>query len=163
MKYSIQFGIALCFREQLKDDLKNIPCSFKFDETTTQQAKKQYYIYTQYWREKHQCIKISYHGTLMVNQWKVIGAFLWVCQKNKFWFIPYARHTGMDGPNVNFKHLTHYMPMLFYMRAKLTLNVLSASICLQTCPLDITHNGFRSAITKLDFNVNSFVFDVNFF
>ena len=68
MKYSIQFGIALCFREQLKDDLKNIPCSFKFDETTTQQAKKQYYIYTQYWREKHQCIKISYHGTLMVNQ-----------------------------------------------------------------------------------------------
>ena len=157
LKWNIQFNLVLhCV-------LENIPCSFKFDETTSQQAKKQYYIYTQYWREKHQCIKILYHGTLMVNQWKVIGAFLWVCQKSKFWFIPYVRHTGMDGPNVNFKHLTHYMPLLFYMRAKLTLNVLNSSICLQTCPLGITHNGFRSAITKLDFNVNSFVFDVNFF
>ena len=49
MKYMIQFGIALYYRELLKDDLKNMPYSFKFDETMTQQAKKQYDGYTQYW------------------------------------------------------------------------------------------------------------------
>ena len=48
MKYTIQFGIAPYFRDLLKDDLKNIPYSFRFDETTTQQAKKQCDGYTQY-------------------------------------------------------------------------------------------------------------------
>ena len=51
----------------LKDDLKNISYSFKFDETTTKQGKNQYEGYTQYLPEKHQCIKISYHNTLIVD------------------------------------------------------------------------------------------------
>ena len=32
-----------------------------------------------------------------------------------------------------------------------------------TCPLHITYNRFRSGIKKLDFNVDSFAIDVNFF
>ena len=40
MKYMIQFGIAPYFRDLIKDDLKNMLCSFKFDETTKKQVKK---------------------------------------------------------------------------------------------------------------------------
>ena len=40
MNYMIQFGIAPYFRDLIKDDLKNILCSFKFDETTKKQVKK---------------------------------------------------------------------------------------------------------------------------
>ena len=40
MKYIIQSGIAPYFKDLLKDDLKKMPYSFKFDETATQQAAK---------------------------------------------------------------------------------------------------------------------------
>lgn len=42
-----------------------------------------------------------------------------------------------------------------------TLNISILSI--GTNPLHITHNGFRFGITKLDFNVDSFAIDINFF
>ena len=42
MNYVIQFGLSLCFQDVLKSDLKGKPFSFKFDETTTSQTKKQY-------------------------------------------------------------------------------------------------------------------------
>ena len=42
MKYVIHFGLSLYFQDVLKSDLKGKPFSFKFDETTTSQTKKQY-------------------------------------------------------------------------------------------------------------------------
>ena len=105
MKYTIQFGIAPYFRDLLKDVLKNILYSFKFDETMTQQAKKQYNGYTQYWSEKHQCIKISHHYTLMVDHCpaeKLLEHFFEFFRKANL-DLHFMLHTGMDGPNVHLK------------------------------------------------------------
>ena len=159
MKCTIQFGIAPYFRDLLKDDLKSIPYSFKFDETTTQQAKKQYDGYTQYWSEKHQCIKISYHGTLMVDHCpaeKLLEHFFEFVRKANL-DLHLMLHTGMDGPNVNLK----FEELLRLSESFKHLNTSILSI--GTCPLLITHNGFRSGIAKLDFNVDSFAIDINFF
>ena len=42
-KYTTQFGIAQYVKEKMILDVSNKPFSFKFDETTTSQIKKQYY------------------------------------------------------------------------------------------------------------------------
>ena len=41
-KYFIQFGIYLHLHSMLLEDMKNMPFTFLFDETTTSQIKKQY-------------------------------------------------------------------------------------------------------------------------
>ena len=64
IKYVIQFGLCPYFQKNLKDDLKNKPFSFLFDETTTSQTKKQYDGYVQYWSECFKGIAIAYCGTL---------------------------------------------------------------------------------------------------
>ena len=105
MKYMIQFAIAPYFRDLLKDDLKKIPYSFKFDETKTHQTKETYDGYTQYCLEKHQCIKISYHGTLMVDHClaeQLLEHFLKFIRKANL-DLRFMLCTGMDGPNVNLK------------------------------------------------------------
>ena len=42
MKCMIQFGIAPYFEKQLQDEYYKKTFTFKFDETTNQQVKKQY-------------------------------------------------------------------------------------------------------------------------
>ena len=59
----IQFGIAPYFEKQLQDEYYKKTFTFKFDETTNQQVKKQYDGYVQFWCDKSQCIKIAYCGT----------------------------------------------------------------------------------------------------
>ena len=49
IKYVIQYSIAPFVKEQMIRDLKLQPFIFKFDETTTNQVKKQYYGYFQFW------------------------------------------------------------------------------------------------------------------
>ena len=41
-KYFIQFGIYPHLRSILLEDMKNMPFTFRFDETTTSPVKKQY-------------------------------------------------------------------------------------------------------------------------
>ena len=48
VKYSIQFGIAPYLKEKVMNELNGVPYTFKFDETTTSQVKKQYDAYIQF-------------------------------------------------------------------------------------------------------------------
>ena len=48
-KYVIQFGIAPHIRKLMIEDFNGQPFTFKFDETTTAQVKKQYDGYVQFW------------------------------------------------------------------------------------------------------------------
>ena len=41
-KYVVQFGLAPFVKDELITDVQKTPYSFKFDETTTSQMKKQY-------------------------------------------------------------------------------------------------------------------------
>ncbi|CAH0562798.1 unnamed protein product [Brassicogethes aeneus] len=53
-KYVIEFEIAKFVKEMLIKDVKNSPYTFKFDETTTSQVKKQFDGYVQYFSTRHQ-------------------------------------------------------------------------------------------------------------
>ena len=58
IKYNIQYGIAPYFKEKLQKDFYHNPFSFKFDETTTSQVKKQYDRYVHYWSKTWKRIEI---------------------------------------------------------------------------------------------------------
>ena len=67
MKCVIQFGLSPYFQDLLKSDLKGKPFSFKFDETTTSQTKKQYDGYVQYWSDRFDAVTMAYCGSLFVD------------------------------------------------------------------------------------------------
>ena len=67
IQYSIQFGLAPYFMQSLQDDFLGRAFSFKFDDTTTSQVKKQYDGFIQYWSNSMKCIVISYCGSLFVD------------------------------------------------------------------------------------------------
>ena len=66
-KYTIQFGIAPHISELLLNDLSNMPFIFKFDETTTQQTKKQYDGYITYFSTTFNKMVTQYCGSLFVG------------------------------------------------------------------------------------------------
>ena len=43
--YIIKYGLAEYFKKQMQLDLEGVPYTYKFDETTTFQVKKQYVAY----------------------------------------------------------------------------------------------------------------------
>ena len=159
VKYTIQYGIAPHFKELLKSDLKNKVFTFKFDETINQQVKKQYDGYVKYWSERHQSFKVSYCGTLMVDHCPaeiLLEHFLEFIQKAEL-DLRFMMHIGMDGPNVNLK----FEKLL---QASATFEQLDTTILsIGTCPLHITHNGFRAGVSKLNFNIDGFAIDISFF
>ena len=144
MKYVIQFGIALYFEKQLQDEYYKKLFTFKFDETTNHQVKKQYDGYVQFRCVKSQCIKISYCGTLTVDHCpaeKLVEHFEFIKKANLD--LKYILHIGMDGPSVNLK----FEKLLIDQLNKLILQI-------GTCPLHIVHNSFRYGILALSFDVD---------
>lgn len=68
-KYVIQHGIAPYVHHILVQDLKQQPFTFKFDETTTNQVKKQYDGYVQYYSPKFDDIINHYCGSLFLGKY----------------------------------------------------------------------------------------------
>ena len=137
-KYTIQYGIYPYFKDLLLEDLKNTAFTFKFDESTTQQVKKQYDGYVQYWSKHHNCIKMVYCGTIMVDHCpaeKLLEHFLEFTEKINL-DLKLILHIGMDGPSVNlkFEDLLKSSPHI----KSLGTTILSIG----TCPLHIVHNTF---------------------
>ena len=158
MKYTIQYGIAPYFREQLNDDVRKKAFTFKFDETTNQQVKKQYDGCFQYWSERFGCFKVSYCGTLMVDHCpseKLMEHFFEFINKANL-DVSLMLHVGMGGPNVNLKFEDLIKSSEQFIAAgKVILSI-------GTCPLHIVHNSFRNGIKLLSFDVDGFAIDVNF-
>ena len=89
----------------LLEDLKNTAFTFKFDESTTQQVKKQYDGYIQCWSKHHNCVKMVYCGTIMIDHCpaeKLFKHFLEFTEKMNL-DLKLMLHIGMDGPSVNLK------------------------------------------------------------
>ena len=51
-RYNIQYGIAPHIKQMLIYDVNNTPFTFKFDESTISQVKKQCDTYLQFWSKK---------------------------------------------------------------------------------------------------------------
>ena len=68
VKYMIQFGIAPVIQQLVLDDIKGNPFSFRFNETTSKQIKKQYDGYATYFSSIHNDVLTSYLGILFVGK-----------------------------------------------------------------------------------------------
>ena len=66
-KYMIQFGIVPYVFQKLTEDIHGKPFSFQFDETSTQQVKKQYDGYISFYSSIHKKIVTEYCGSLFVS------------------------------------------------------------------------------------------------
>ena len=105
IKYTIQYSIYPYFKDLLLEDLKNTVFTFKFDESMTQQVKKQYDGYIQYWPKHHNCIKMVYCRTIMVDHCpaeKILEHFLEFTGKINL-DLKLMLHIGMGEPSVNLK------------------------------------------------------------
>ena len=65
--YILRFGIADHLKKRLIYDTRGVPYTFKFDETTTIQTKKQYDGYLQYWPSSREEIVNSYCGSIFIG------------------------------------------------------------------------------------------------
>lgn len=157
-KYIIQFGIYEWVLEELIRDVKDKPFSFKFDETTTVQVKKQYDAYIQYDSKSHKKILTSYcgssfHGHCDANTLK----------ENSFDFkkklslnVNYLLQLMMDGPNVNKSFAEKLKSAL---EAEYDTTLIDAG----ECSLHVAHNAFQQGLKMISFDFDAFANDLSFF
>ena len=103
--YLLKYGIAELLKEDLIKDMQNVPYTFKFDETTTSQVKKQYDAYICYWSPSYDQIVNMYAGSLFVGHCpakELVKHFYEITDQLNL-NGEYLVHLGMDGPNVNLK------------------------------------------------------------
>ena len=104
VKYVIQFGIVPYIKQLILGDIKGKPFSFLFDETTTQQVKKQFDAYLQYLSSENQISNI-YAGSCFVGHcnsdqlFDHFHHFIKELELNPKLLL----HLGMDGRYVNLK------------------------------------------------------------
>lgn len=156
-KYMLEFGIAKYIFEEVKNDLKNTPFTFKFDETTTVQIKKQFDGYVQYFSNKFHKIVNQYCGSLFLGHCTASQQkdHFFEFQNKMEWNNNYLLHIGMDGPNVN---------LAFQNLLKTELDAKNKTILnIGTCSLHPIHNGFAKCLKKIDFEFDEFPRDIWFF
>ena len=104
MSYVIQHGIFPVIKDQTKKGMVRKPFSFKFEETTTSQVKKQFDAYITYHSAKS-LVVTSYCGSVFVGHCSAevlvehFYNFIEGLELDPSLFLS----VGMDGPNVNKK------------------------------------------------------------
>lgn len=71
-QYVIEFALKPYILEYLCDDFRDVPFTFKFDETTTVQVKKQYDAHVQYYSKKFGSVINHFCGSLFVGHCKAV-------------------------------------------------------------------------------------------
>ena len=138
---------------------ENIAFTFKFDECPTQQVKNQYDKYVQCWPNRYNCIKTVNCGTIMVDQspsQKLLEHFLEFV--NKFSLeLKLMPHIGTDESSVNLKFED-------FLKSSQQIKTLDSTILsIGKYSLHFVHNAFRAGVNALNFSIDSFVIDLNFF
>ena len=158
VKYVLQYGIVPIIKNNIKKDLSGKPFTFKFDETTTAQVKKQYDGYLTYFSDEGY-VKTSYCGSLFVGHCPAeklledINYFFETVGLDRDLFLA----CGMDGPSVNEK---------FQRKLYADLERRGTSFLLiDTCALHITNNGFGGLLKELKkvIDLDQFAIDIHFF
>ena len=159
-KYTIQFGIAPHVKSKLLEDFAGSPFSFKFDETTTSQVKKQYDGYITYMSALNNKVVTAYAGSLFVGHCTSVDlldhflAFIKDLNLDTNLFMG----IGMDGPNVNKKFERDLMK-------KLDSEKGNSIIPIGNCPLHTVNNAFGEGmkIIKAVLDIEQFLIDLHFF
>ena len=157
--YSIKFGIAPFLKQQMMNRLKGVPFTFKFDETTACQVKKQYDAYVQFWDiAKNNEVITAYLGSLFVGHCsadQLVEHFTHFINELKLdpqLFIG----LGMDGPNVNLSFEKK-------LRKHLEESFGTSFLHLGTCSLHPAHTAFRKGLSCLSHDIDEFLHDLHFF
>lgn len=158
-KYTIQFGIARHVKERLISDVSNKPFSFKFDETTTSQVKKQYDAYVTYFSYTSQVVVTAFCGSLFVGHCTAEDLL-----SHFFEFINrlglktfFLLSLGMDGPSVN---------KSFSEKLKAALKASNTTfIDVGSCSLHSANNAFSEGLKLLNvcINLDQVAIDLHFF
>ena len=77
MVYIIKYGLGEYFKDTLKEDLHHVPFTFKFDELTTTEVKKQHDAYVCYWSKLHNCIVNNYVSLLNIVHPQIWWTITW--------------------------------------------------------------------------------------
>lgn len=129
-QYVIEFALKPYVLELICEDFRDVPFTFKFDETTTIQVKKQYDGYVQYYSKLFRRITSHYCGSLFVGHCKaeqLRNHFFDFGTTSLKWKINYLSHLGMDGPKVNLKFENDLVVELKSVHNKSILNVLNVT------------------------------------
>lgn len=160
MKYNIQFGIAPYFKQQRLNDMKDSPFSFRFDETTTAQKKKQYDGYVTYFSSLENVIVTAYCGSLFMGHCladDLVEHFFEFMRKLDL-NVQLLLALGMDGPSVN---------KSFEQKVKRELDQKHFTTILDvgTCSLHSVNNAFGEGIKRLKslIDLDEFAIDLHFF
>ena len=103
LQYILKFGVSPYVKEKLICNVKNSPCTFKFDERTNRQAHKQYDGHLQYWSNESNEIFNLYCGSLFIGHCtseNLLEHYKTFTEKMNL-DSSFLLHLGMDGPNVN--------------------------------------------------------------
>ena len=156
--YVVKYGLAPFYQDKLKQDISNVPFTFKFDETTTKQVKKQYDAYISYWSNTLNQVTNNYLGSLFVGHCTAVDLVDHYLEFKQRWHLDdhLLLHIGMDDPSVN---------LLF--EKKLNENFIENSnaefLQLGTCSLHPVHTAFKKGLEEMDFPFNSFFHDLSFY
>lgn len=158
-QYVTEFALKPYILEMLCEDFRETPFTFKFDETTTAQIKKQYDGYVQYHSKKFQRIISHYCGSLFLGHCKAeqLRNHFFEFGTSLKWKVNYLLHLGMDGPNVNLKFENDLEAELKSVHNKTIINV-------STCSLHPVHNALADGLKKsIKFGYDKFATDLHFF
>ncbi|CAL4218681.1 unnamed protein product, partial [Meganyctiphanes norvegica] len=158
VNYVIKHGLSPYVKDLYVKDFNGKPFVFKFDESTTQQVKKQYDAYVQYWSTETDLVTSVYCGSIFIGHClsKDLLHHFHTIGNEMSWEPDFLLQIGMDGPNVNLKFENDLC-------TQIDNNYGVSFLKLGSCGLHITHNGFRKGITEFGFDFETFVCDINYF
>ena len=143
LRYVIVYGLASYVKELMLKDARDTFFTYKFDETTTSQVKKQYDGYITYFSKQFEQIVTVYCDSLFVGHCSYkdlvqhFYVFLESLQFSTVWLV----NIGMDGPSVNQSFL-RLLQLELVEKAHSFFNIGS-------CPLHIVNNAFKKVFTVL--------------
>ena len=146
--YLLCYGIAEVLFEEIKNDIIDVPCTVRLDESTTSQVKKLVDIYVCYWSKIYDQVVTAFEGFYFIGH----------CTADLLKHIQeyFLVHVGMDGPNANLKFEKELEAAL---KSVHDMRILR----LGTCSLHPVHSAFKKWVEKLNFPFAAFFNDSHLF
>jgi hypothetical protein len=156
--YLLRYGVAEVLLRELIGDMCDMPYTFKFDETTNSQVKKQFDVYISYWSKISDQIVNVYGGSLFIGHCSATDLVKHYGEMTARLGLKsiFLLHLGMDGPAVNLKFEN-------VLEATLLKDESTSILRLGTCSLHPAHTGFKKGLAELNFSFESFFCDIHFF
>ena len=161
LKYLLGYGIYPHLRDCMLKELEGMPFTFRFDETTTSQVKKQYDGYVSYYSKKEKKVLTRYAGSLFVGKCNNVDLLdhFYTFMKSLKLNTNFLVGLGMDGPSVNKLFETELVKKLEKEKGNSFLSQIGF------CVLHTVNNSFGEGLKQLKetINIEQLLIDLFFF